>query len=347
MNDLVDFSVKPRIVLFCGAGFSAPLRLPVMNGFLRAVDADKRLHTDDKQFVGQLLLEARSANSFLESSPTNLEDMLTFALMAKRTGAVGALAGEGSYDRLKRILRHIYTNLPDKQDVRSHLRAIRALIPDESCCLEERLAIVTTNYDLCLECAVYGELGRQMDIGWDYTPFGGSEPDRMYMKGGVPLLKLHGSVNWYETKQSGVLVDDIMCRDRRVENDFPLPHACDRRWDVQDQSPIIVPPSFLKADLAPQLTEVWRAASGHLARANIIAFIGYSFPPSDTEMLYFLASALRQNADLRRIWIVDPQANAIAARLKAPGSKLGAHFRELLEVKNSRWQSLEAGCLFG
>lgn len=43
--------------------------------------ADEYLEEDDNAFLSGLLLEPTVANSVLESSPTNLEDILSFAII--------------------------------------------------------------------------------------------------------------------------------------------------------------------------------------------------------------------------------------------------------------------------
>ena len=65
-----------KIVLFLGAGFSAPFGLPVMDKFTRVAHDSGRLSKEDLEFLDELIREARSANAFLISSPTNLEDIL-------------------------------------------------------------------------------------------------------------------------------------------------------------------------------------------------------------------------------------------------------------------------------
>jgi hypothetical protein len=67
---------------------------------------------------------------------------------------------------------------------------------------------------------------------------------------------------------------------------------------------------------------MWQGAAQALKDAELIAFIGYSFPPSDTEMKYFLAGALAENAKLRKIMISDLYADSIVERLKQPMSGL-------------------------
>ena len=64
-----------RVVLFLGAGFSVPFGLPTMDQFFAAAESSKRISDEDKTFLNELRLESRQANSFLQSSPTNLEDI--------------------------------------------------------------------------------------------------------------------------------------------------------------------------------------------------------------------------------------------------------------------------------
>jgi hypothetical protein len=103
------------------------------------------------------------------------------------------------------------------------------------------------------------------------------------------------------------------------------------------QAPLIIPPSFLKPDLAPTIKEVWKGAAAALAAAHDVIFVGYSFPESDREMMYFLATAFTNNALLRSIHIVDPNADQIASRLTSSQSKAGSHFKALLHTHSESW----------
>jgi hypothetical protein len=64
--------------------------------------------------------------------------------------------------------------------------------------------------------------------------------------------------------------------------------------------------------------------------------VGYSFPPSDTYMKYFFASALVDNIDLPRLSVVDPYADQIVDRLRS--SDYGTHFKQLLAPVSAPWQ---------
>lgn len=82
--------------------------------------------------------------------------------------------------------------------------------------------------------------------------------------------------------------------------------------------------------------EQWREAAKALASATQPVFIGYSFPESDAYMRYFLGASLAENVAIEAIHIIDPNADAIAQRLKDRGH-YGAHFLDLLRPYNRCW----------
>lgn len=65
-----------------------------------------------------------------------------------------------------------------------------------------------------------------------------------------------------------------------------LPYPCASDYKAPGM-PIIISPSFLKPDLPAALKAVWAAAARALSKANLVAFVGYSFPPADTDMMFF------------------------------------------------------------
>jgi hypothetical protein len=144
-----------RIVLFLGAGFSKPFGLPVMNEFFSVARDSARLNDEELNLVRQLLLESRRANSFVESSPRNLEDVLSLAVMGDRL----ALDSQGNRaDLLRRVLRKIYTTFDGKPEQYRHryddfghfvgVNFAGVYEPTHS------ISIVTTNYDLSIERSV-------------------------------------------------------------------------------------------------------------------------------------------------------------------------------------------------
>lgn len=327
-----------KLVVFAGAGFSVPFGLPTMNSFLGFADASDRLSPDDKLLLGQLILEARRANSFLESSPTNLEDILSFSEMGDRLGL--APADEKRSERVKRIVERVFTSAKLSAQYWSQFDAVRRLIDHREHETPPELTFITTNYDVNIELACY-RAGWYTNLGTPIQRFpnaGLRVEGHLHADRGVPLYKLHGSVNWFpsDDRPGALLVNDAVVG---LTGGSVFPYVCTEGYRPP-WPPIIVPPSFLKPELAPALRHAWGSAARALSEATTVAFIGYSFPSSDTEMMYFLARALSENASLRRILIIDPYAEQIVQRLRGAESKSGSHFRDLISPVPIRWEML-------
>jgi len=327
-------------VFFLGAGFSAAFGHPVMDSFLGFADSCKRLTGEDRSFLGRLVLEARRANSFLESSPTNLEDILSFSEMGDRLHLTDG--EENRSGQLRDILLKTYTASPPPSEYWGRYGALKRLVGSGPREWDGAVSFVTTNYDLNIESAC-ASLQVQVDPGLRFRRVddGGVQTVRTcYSAGGIPLYKLHGSVNWFADNgdPSMMVVDDriVLVSSFAAGSQNTLPRPCVADYHPP-ASPVIVPPSFLKPELSEALRSVWAGAAHALSEANEVVFVGYSFPESDTEMMFFLARALAENAALRAVYVVDPRAPAIAERLRGQGSRMGSHFRDLLSPIASDW----------
>lgn len=325
-----------KLVVFAGAGFSVPFGYPTMDSFLTHADGSQRLSKEDKSLLGSLVLEARRANSFLESSPTNLEDILTFSEMGDRLGLTKS--EDNRSERLRHLVRKVFTTATPGQKFWAQFERLQTLTGRKASEATPELAFITTNYDLNIECACL-RAGWFSNPGFAFQRFteGGYRVSAyLYNPQGLPLYKLHGSVNWYSSGELGAepLVEDRVVH-MSVGSQLPLVCAGDY---VSPHPPVVVPPSFLKPEMSAPLREVWGGAAKVLSEATVVAFVGYSFPPSDTEMMYFLARALSENAGLRRVWVIAPDANEIVQRLRDGRSKMGSHFKSLIRPVPSAWQ---------
>ena len=333
-----------NLTLFLGAGFSAAFGHPVMDTFLGFADGCKRLTDDDRNFLGRLVMEARRANSFLESSPTNLEDILSFSEMGDRLQLTDK--DENRNSRLRSIVGRIYTTTPREGKYWPRYAMLKNLLgKDPGDFRDGELSFVTTNYDINIECAC-SQLGTMVDPGFKIcqTELGDVQGvGKFYESGRIPLFKLHGSVNWYPSDaEPGLTVEDRVVRILPLGDEAmpSLPRVCASNYEPP-ADPVIIPPSFLKPDLIRALKDVWQGAAKVLSTASVVAFVGYSFPPSDTEMMFFLARALSENPGLRAVYIVDKKAGAITARLRSVGSKIGSHFRELIHPVEGNWTAVK------
>lgn len=330
-----------RIVLFLGAGFSAPFNLPVMDTFLHFAANSRRITDEDKNFIKELTLDARKANSFLQSRPTNLEDILSFAVMGDRLG----LTNSNNVERLpkiKHIIQKIYTQISDVDAYWNKYHPLKSFLGFDPRKPDYQLSVITTNYDLNIESALRFA-GVSVNPSFNFRQCEGiyDSPENLYTSHGIPLYKLHGSVNWYEdnkNKDSFLVEGKIVTvmGDKSAEASLPLVCTDDYK---NKYTPIIIPPSFLKPEFSRPISQIWAGAANALEEAQILSFVGYSFPPTDIEMKYFLAKALVNNVELRKIMIIDKNANSIVTRLKDNGSGFGSHFKDLLVPIENNWTS--------
>lgn len=332
-----------NITVFCGAGFSAQYGHPVMGSFLRYLDDNEIIKEDQRALLDRLVLEAQGAAGFLGGAPQNLEDILSFAVMGDRLELGGG--GQSRAHEVRRILRKVYTHVTGVEDYWSRYDGLDKFLGVDLQGNQHGISFVTTNYDINLESAILRS-GHRSDPSLDRISYvagtdGVPTRDNLYRSGDIPLLKLHGSVNWFEdpNNSEAIQVDARLVQvrgDIEKSGNKQIPSVCTSNY-VEPATPMIIPPSFLKSDLPRPLARIWNRAAEVLNTASMVIFVGYSFPQTDTEMRYFLARSLVGNARLRAIVIVDPLANGIVDRLKSPSTGFGDHFAKMLAPVAHRW----------
>lgn len=198
-------------------------------------------------------------------------------------------------------------------------------------------SVISFNYDIAADMAMY-----RAGLGPDYVVE--KPPGRSVY---VPLLKLHGSLNWATEKSSRKI------RPLHLTNYFqhyryegyeehsttrvPIgSHLVDyfsRHAPTEvDPEPVIVPPSWNKADYHAALSDVWAAAAKHLSEAEHIYVIGYSLPETDSFFRHLYALGSVGVTPLRKIAVFNPDSTgATDARFQAllgPGAKARYEYHE-------------------
>lgn len=173
-------------------------------------------------------------------------------------------------------------------------------------------SVITFNYDCALNCALKTQ----------------RKPFSYYLSStnsnaGIPLLKLHGSINWQEfKKESGEEIKPF--------KNFPY-----TRTSLEGYKRLLVAQSFLKPDkidhnansfiippmlnkLAQQkaISAVWKKAAECLRLAQEIYVIGYSLPETDTFFKYLFALSTYSEQSISRFWVFDPDPK-VGERFKA------------------------------
>lgn len=191
------------------------------------------------------------------------------------------------------------------------------------------VTIATFNYDLAADYA-FNFASLPVSYG-----FGEDDP-----QDGLPLLKLHGSLNWAECPDCKDIVPWRLhkffqgrgWRDLNLVKSVRLTVARSLRefshqGHVVEPVPVIVPPTWGKASQHLRLSRVWNRAARSLQNAENIFIIGYSLPPSDAFFKYLYALGTIGKTRIRRFWVFNPDRN------------VDGRYRELLgQSVQSRYQ---------
>jgi hypothetical protein len=167
---------------------------------------------------------------------------------------------------------------------------------------EQRVTVISTNYDIEVEQQLYKELGydvfNQVDFG---TSVREPSTGRVYRRPGnarFGMFKLHGSLNWlrcsvcdniYINPIGAIAYLSFLLGDdgERHQREIPWLRALDAgganqcHCGYRPLRHVIVAPSFVRDMRDPILLEAWRNAFEALRRADEWVIVGYSLPPED------------------------------------------------------------------
>jgi hypothetical protein len=174
--------------------------------------------------------------------------------------------------------------------------------------LSKHLSIITFNYDLCADLALYNA---RVAIKYGLNAAHSSRE--------IPLLKLHGSLNWGRCSGCKELVAwdlpqyfinyawpsyDVSIGKLVMSSHFDQFHHCPQaRFE---DAPYVVPPTWNKSQYHAELETVWKSAAAELASAANIVVCGYSLPESDQFFRYLYALGTVGDLRLKNIWVFDP-----------------------------------------
>ncbi|RFC30753.1 MAG: hypothetical protein DID91_2727704778 [Candidatus Nitrotoga sp. MKT] len=178
-------------------------------------------------------------------------------------------------------------------------------------------AVISFNYDVAADMAIY-----RAGLGPDYIIEKSSGHHIT-----VPLLKLHGSLNWATETISRKIRPLHLASyfqhytfrgigEKRSATHVPIGSQLVEYFQSHastavDAEPVIVPPSWNKADYHTALSDVWAAAAKHLSEAEHIFIIGYSLPETDSFFRHLYALGSVGTVPLRRIAIFNPDDSGV------------------------------------
>lgn len=168
--------------------------------------------------------------------------------------------------------------------------------------LRPRDTIVTFNYDCVMDHALrtYGSPKWSAQYGYGFPDpqrVAGHEPwsadaAPTQINRSINLLKLHGSLNWFPfpENENGI----IRLRER------PYRQRGEKQYEI-------IPPEYAKSiHTRPIFVGLWGNAEQAIRRARVLAFIGFSFTPTDLHVEALFRIALANNRRIERVVIANP-----------------------------------------
>jgi hypothetical protein len=177
----------------------------------------------------------------------------------------------------------------------------------EKCRPRHDVAVITFNYDTAADFALEWA-GCSVVYGLEGDPPITGAPR-------VPVLKLHGSISWGVLEENGTkTVVPLRLGELLRRANFLLRDAGPFHWtvtgDLQNAGmmgvPVLVPPTWNKADSHRALEKVWSLAAHELSEAENIIVIGYSMPETDSFFRHLYALGTVGGTMLRRFWVFNP-----------------------------------------
>jgi len=211
----------------------------------------------------------------------------------------------------KFIVHHIIKYLlPDSLNVKKELlsKFAKFIRPND--------IIITFNYDLLLEQALWGEKLWSPTDGYlfgeidDYLEV---KPENLFPTK-VHVIKLHGSLNWqkqglFDNKVS-ICITHPFTHEPYFENlKFDFGERRNTRSRLLDS--ILITPTFMKSFKSKYELELIRLAIQKISKCSEIYAIGYSFPEADS-LTCFLLTQIPKNISIK---IIDLNARNIADKL--------------------------------
>ena len=171
-----------------------------------------------------------------------------------------------------------------------------------------RASFLTFNYDLGLEMALEAH-----SFCMDYALSEQSMPEA------VPVLKLHGSLNWFQeldAKATGTaplrvsrklleLAFEVGVNDAQAMKEYRRSLHADGSKPHRERR-FIVPPGDSKIGARHDIRTVWSRAARELREATTLVVIGYSVPPTDEFFRNLLGLGTISDRLLERLVVIDP-----------------------------------------
>jgi hypothetical protein len=325
------------VIFIIGAGCSVHAGAPVMSNFLdRARELLAAKEVDDRREQFETAFEVVSHLQRIHSKArldhNNIESVFSAVDLARTLRKLPGISADNIDGALKSLVWLIVRTLEQSIKFETKGGAFQgtseyrqlALLIDELRAREPALssAVLTFNYDIAMDLSF-------VVSGLPYT-YGLTTGEQ-----GVPVLKLHGSLNWGRTKNEkhAIVPYDLhhYVQNFRLQHWFrgdgnPLvsspitKQAMEQlrlqQHDVEDE-PVLVPPTWSKGEYHREIANVWSRAARELEQARHVFVLGYSLPETDQFFRLLFGLGTEGQSVISKIALFDPNPGPVESRFRA------------------------------
>ncbi len=313
-------------VFILGAGASKESGAPLMAEFLdtaedllRAGEFEEEEEQIEKVFKVIALLQQVYSKSYLDL--TNIESLFGALEMAIIIDQLGKIPKEEISDYRNSLIKLIVRTIEKSMSFRlvaSGLKAHESYEEFVKILIEKRIgrsSVITFNYDMGLDVAIHNA-NYHVNYALDPTD-----------RGGIRVLKLHGSINWARSLKdsngkSKIVPFSMDSMSRKIYNTpygplrIPFSNylnglSTKEGEKMEADYPVIIPPTWNKTEYHGSITNVWSAAANDLNSARNIYIFGYSLPETDSFFRYLYALGTMGDTRIRRFWVFDPDSSGL------------------------------------
>jgi hypothetical protein len=325
------------VVFIVGAGASVHAGAPVMSNFIdvaRDLLAGGQVNDRKKEFetAFKVISHLQRVHSKARLDHNNVEAVFAAVDLARTLGKLPGFES-GEIDNARKslvwmIVRTLeesikietvgghFTGTNEYKQMARLIAELEGREPKLSC------AVLTFNYDVAMDLTFCVE-GLRFTYG--LTPG----------QGGLPLLKLHGSLNWMRTRDGDRIIVPFDMQTYQKEVRLQWFGGDRKRQDVTthvtkncvellkrqeiavEDEPLLIPPTWSKGEYYRDIANVWGRAARELEEAKYIFVLGYSLPETDQFFRSLFALGTEGPTILNRIAIFDPNSGPVEQRFRA------------------------------
>lgn len=287
---------KENIVYILGAGFSAPLGLPVIANFLeKAKDLAflDNVEIPHRKEIIEKFERLRNVGTVCKSDPYNIEEIFSIIAMDEFLGG----SKRQLIFRVKKFISAVIQHTTPKTSVWNSTeppKTNHVVSIDKHYAGHRAFVASLFNLRAMREKGQFDD-SYQLKVG--FTPSNQQNKyDVLTMNYDTILEDITDSYNLFlEVPSMEKPSFNIISKDNKELQDKP--NLCKLHGCVRQDN--IIPPTWNKGN--SEIKPIWSAAHHLLVKANRVRIIGYSLPETDSYFRYFLKSALAQCTHLKEI----------------------------------------------